>query len=314
MTGLASRWRAFEGRVSATESATAQALFRIGLGLAVWCSVGPVVWRGLVPVLWVDREDGGMLSLGAGPGLVAALGGPHPSVAWGLVVAVLGAATGLVVGVGGRPAALVALLAMNALAYVNLFAGGSSDLLLTNGLWLVVLGGGHHTLSLAARWRTGRWWPAEQVWAAPRWLAAYQLVLMYTTTGLQKLSVDWVPGGDASALYYILQQPEWQRGSMAWVAPWFPLTQLATAVTWWWEVLSPVWLWATWLAAHPERGGAARAWVARLRVRSVFAAIGIGMHLLILAWMEVGPFSVISLAYYAVMVHPDEWERALRRR
>lgn len=298
---------------SATESATVLALFRIGMGLSTLLTLGTVVVRGLVPVLWVDAADGGMRTLGQVPWLVQVLGGPHPPVVWTLVTVALVSAALLVAGIGGRVTAFVTLQTASALTDINSHAGGSYDILLANGLWLVVLAGGDQTLSVTARWRTGRWWPLVQAWSVPRWLAVWQLVLMYTTTGLQKLSAYWVPGGEASALYYILQQPEWQRRDMSWIAPWFWTTQVATTVTWLWEVGAPLWLVAVWYAYTPERGGAGRTWFRRLHVRGLFAAIGLMVHLIILLTMEVGPFSILSVCFYVVTASSAEWERWLRR-
>lgn len=306
-------WRAIVGRASGTESATGFALFRAAMGVGVLHALLPMVWRGLVPVLWVDRADGGYLPLNDGPWLVALLGGPHPPQVWALVGVALASAVAMVVGVGGRVVALTALWSSNALTDLNPYAGGSYDMLMANGLWLCVLGGGDQTLSLTARWRTGRWWPRVEVWSAPRWLAAYQLVLMYCATGFQKLSAYWVPGGDHSALYYIMQQTEWQRRPMEWVAPLYPLTQVATLVTWLWEVTAPVWLLAVWYAATPERGGRLRGWSNRLGVRWLYVAAGLVMHAVIFTTMDVGPFSYLSTAFYVVMFGPDEWERWLRR-
>jgi hypothetical protein len=305
-------WNRLVDGLSGVESATSIALFRLAMGLAVWHALGPVVWRGLVPVLWVDRADGGVAALGQGTWLVALLGGPHPTAVWGLVAAAIAGASAMVLGVGGRAAALLTLWCSSALTDLNPYAGGSYDLLMANGLWLCVLGSGDATLSLTARWRTGRWWPREEVWAVPRWLVAFQLVTMYCATGFQKLSAYWVPGGESSALYYILQQTEWQRRPMEWVAPWFWVTQVSTTLTWTWEVTAPLWLVAVWAAATPERGRWRR-WFPTRSVRAAYALAGVIMHLVIYASMDVGPFSFLSLAFYTAMVLPDEWERALGR-
>ena len=61
------------------------------------------------------------------------------------------------------------------------------DRLLTNALWLLVLSRSTATLSLDCRLRTGQWVSSVLVPAWPRYLALYQLVLVYGTTGLQKL-------------------------------------------------------------------------------------------------------------------------------
>jgi hypothetical protein len=216
-------------------------------------------------------------------------------------------------GIGGRLASLLALVCTVNVVNLNGHAGGSYDELLTNGLWLTVLGPGHHTLSVTARIRTGTWWPVVHVLAFPRWLVAWQLVLMYCATGLQKLSAYWVPGGESSALYYILQQPTWQRTDMSWVAWIYPLTQIGTTVTWFWEVLSPLWFLALVWSARPDRVGRVGRLANRIALRWWFFAQGVLAHLIIWLTMEVGPFTFLSLAFYAAMVHPWEWERLRAR-
>jgi hypothetical protein len=295
------------------EDGTSLALFRIAMGLSVWATVGTVVFGGLVPVLWVDEAFGGYRQLGSGPWLVSLLGGPSPAVIWPLAITSLVTGALMVLGIGGRVTAVLCLLATGAVLDVNGHAGGSYDELLSNALWLVVLAGGDATLSVRAWWRTGQWWPEVPVLAFPRWLALWQLALMYGTTGLQKVSAYWVPGGDASALYYILQQPTWQRFDMSWVAWVYPLTQVSTTITWFWEVLAPLWVLAVWYAADPERPGAVRSWFNRLRVRTLFAVTGLVMHAVIFVTMDVGPFSVISVGFYVCTVHPWEWRQLYDR-
>ncbi len=283
------------------------ALFRIAMGLGVWATVLPVVVRGLVPVLWFDASDGGYRSLGDGPWLVQWLGGMTPTVVWGLTMASLVTSAGMVAGIGGRTVSFACLLCTAAVVDFNGHAGGSYDELLTNGLWLAVLAGGYQTLSVTAWRRTGRWWPDAEALAFVRWLALWQLALMYGTSALQKVSAYWVPGGESSALYYILQQPNWHRVDMEWLAYVFPLTQLATTGTWLWEVTAPLWVLAVWWSVHPERPGRLRRWSNRLELRWVYAVVGIGMHAMILFTMEVGPFSFLSLGFYVCLVHPWEW-------
>ncbi len=294
-----SAWSSWVERCSVRESGTSLALFRIAMGLGVLLTVGSVVWNGLVPILWLDVAHGGYRSLGDGPWLVALLGGPKPSVVYPMVAGSLLGGLSLALGVGGRLGALVTLLLTKSVVDLNGHAGGSYDELLGNGLWLCVLADGQATLSLSAYRKTGRLWPDSSVLAFPRWLVGWQLVLMYCATGLQKVSAYWVPGGDASALYYIMQQPTWQRFDMAWVAWVFPLTQVATTVTWFWEVLAPLWL----LAVYQQWR-----WV-----RWAFAGTGVVVHAIIFATMEVGPFSFLSLGFYAAMVYPWEWERVMGR-
>jgi hypothetical protein len=305
-------WTAWVTALSARESATSLALFRIGMGLGVLLTVGSVVAHGLVAVLWLQPEDGGMRRLGEGPWLLALLGGPSPMTVWTLVFGSLLGGALMVAGVGGRWASLTALVCTVNVVNINSHTGGSYDELLTNGLWLSVIGPGHGTLSLAARMRTGTWWPAAQALAFPRWLVLWQLVLMYCMTGLQKLSFYWVPGGEASALYYIFQQPTWQRMDMRFVAWIYPLTQMGTLVTWFWEVLSPLWLLALVWSAWPERAGRVGRLSNRIGLRWWFFGIGILAHVLIWVTMEVGPFTLLSLVYYVAAFHPWEWDSLKR--
>ncbi len=301
-------WTRWTLALSARESATCLALFRIGMGTGVILTVGSVVAHHLVPVLWLQPEHGGMRPLGEGPWLVALLGGPSPEVVWALVAGALLGGALLVAGIGGRWASVFALVCTVNVVNINGHTGGSYDELLTNGLWLNVFGPGHQTLSVTARLRTGSWWPDAQVLAFPRWLAIWQLVLMYCATGLQKLSFYWVPGGDASALYYIFQQPTWQRVDMRFTAWFYPLTQMGTTFTWLWEVLSPLWLLALVWSMRPERVGRCGRISNRIGLRWWFFGIGIVLHVLIFVTMEVGPFTFLSLAYYVATVHPWEWD------
>lgn len=303
MRALWGRWVALLER---REPGTSLALFRIAVGLCVIWSIGSVVRADLIDVIWVDRAYGGYRSLGDGDRLLALLGGPRPEVIWPMTWACLAGAAALVLGLGGRLTALIVLQLFLPLSDANSHAGGSDDPLLSNALWLLVLARSTATLSLDCRLRTGRWTSPEQVPSWPRWLAIVQLFLMYGSTGLQKLSASWTPGGGFSALYYILQQPTWQRGDMSWAAQVYPLTQLATALTWTWEVGAPLWLLAFWFRYTRDRPGRLRALCNRVDLRSIMAGIGLVLHLGILSLMEVGPFSLVALSFYTCLYHPDE--------
>jgi hypothetical protein len=227
--------------------------------------------------------------------------------------AALASAALLAVGLWGRLSALVALQSYIALTQLNHEAGGGDDLLLYNALWLLVLARSTATLSLSCRLRTGRWVSPEPVPAWPRYLAIYQLVLVYWATGMQKVGAGWVPGGDLSALYYILQQPSWVRWDLSWLAWVYPLTQLATLVTWLFEVGSPLLLLALWYRNTRERPGRLRALFNRLNFRRLFVTVGVGLHVSLLVLMNVEPFSWATLAYYVCLFRPEEWEALGRR-
>jgi hypothetical protein len=309
--GLWARW---VGLWTHREAGDSLALFRIACGGCVLYAVGSVVVYGMVPILWLDQADGGYKPLPSPPWLFRILGGLTPTTLSAMIVAALGSGLLLMVGLAGRLAALVALQSYAALSDINSQGGGSDDYLLTNALWLLVLARSTASLSLACRLRTGRWVGAEQVPAWPRYLAIYQLVLMYWSAGLHKVSAFWLPGGDYSALYYILQQPSWQRFDLSWLAWVYPLTQIGTAVTWFWEVSSPLLLLALWYQATPDQPGRLRAVLNGIHFRRLFVLIGLTMHVLLLLLMELGPFCWVSLSFYFCLFSPKEWRSAWQRK
>jgi len=117
---------------------------------------------------------------------------------------------------------VVAWLGFRTLADLNNHSGGAYDELVKNELFLLLLSGCGSALSLDAL-RTGARNVLVPAW--PRYLLVFQLALMYWSTGMQKVSDGWVPGGHADALWYILQQPTWQRMEMTWMAPFYAVTR-----------------------------------------------------------------------------------------
>jgi hypothetical protein len=306
-------WGRWVALLAEREDGTSLALFRIACGACILYAVGSVVVYGMVPVIWLGPADGGYGPVGAGPRLFQWFGGVTPTTVWAVVGATLLAGLLLMLGAGGRLTALLALQGYMAVTGINGNTLGAYDWLLTNALWLLVLARSTATLSLDCRLRTGRWRSSELVSAWPRYLAIYQIVLVYWSTGMHKLSRSWVPGGGFSALYYILQEPTWQRRDMTWLAHVYPLTQVATATTWVWEITAPLLLLVLWYRRTRERPGRLRALCNRLPLRGLWVATGVAMHLGILLTMDVGPFSLVALSYYACLFHPDEWRRLGRR-
>ncbi len=308
-----SLWQGWVRALQRQEVGTSLALFRMAVALGSLWLVLSMLPHGRITLLWLRRADGGYREGSSGSWLVEALGGASSTVVWGLVAVGILAGLALLLGLASRLSAFLALQSVLALGWINVHAGGSYDDLATNALWLLVLADSGATLSLSCRLRTGSWTSDRLVSSWPRWLAVLQLVLMYSTSGAQKISHHWVPGGEASALYYILQQPEWQRGDMRWLAEVYPLTQAVTTLTWLWEISSPLLLLvflARWRGERASQQGARASRLGRLfqryDLRLGFAAIGIPMHLGTLLLMDVGPFSALSIAYYAALFHPDE--------
>lgn len=306
---IGSVWERWVSALSRTEAGTSMALVRIGVGLAVLRTLLAVVLSGADAAVWYDAPYGGIRVLHALPWIVSALGGATPGVIGGLVAVSCVGALLVILGVGGevlsRVITFATLHAFLAVVDVNGQAGGSYDELVTNGLWLVTLMGPTRTLSVETWWRTGRWVDDTQVMRWPRLLVAWQVVLMYGTTGWQKVSTHWVPGGGFGALYYILQQPTWQLRDHAFLAPYFWVTQVGTAVSWVWEVCSPLWLVALIASTRSARWSA---------VRWAWLVVGVIVHVGISWTLDVGSFSWATLALYPAFVHPWEWPARLRAR
>jgi len=311
---MKSLWGGWLDLLKREETGEALALWRICMGLVLIFSLLLPLRAGAISVIWLPIEHGGYLELEHSSWMMELLGGPTPGRVYGTLVIGLLAAVALVVGVWSRIAAFIGLQAFLALAWINPHTGGSYDVLISNGLWLLVLARSDATWSLQARLQEGRWSSPCLVSSWPRYLVILQLVIMYTSTGWQKISVYWVPGGDFSALYYIMQQPTWQRGDLSWVATLYPLTQIVTAVVWFWETLgAPLLIGFYWARYRGDRAGRLGRLLLAIRFRGLFVLIGLPMHLVIAICMEVGPFSWASMAYYAALLHPQELKAVLAR-
>lgn len=307
MTRVWSRWVELFGR---TEDGLTLALVRIVVGFAVASHLLRLLAVGAPSLIWVDSSVGGFRGLS--PPWLASVGGATPDNIQIIVVGTAVAAVSLALGSGTRVSCFLTWLGFRFLDDMNSHAGGAYGALLVNTLFLLLLSGCGARLSVDARLAGG----ARPVTAWPRWLMVFQLAVMYFSTALQKLSDHWVPWGTHDALWYILQQPTWQRVPMEWVAPAAWVLSLSTLVVWAFELLSPLLLLTFWFRLTRERPGALRALFNRLDVRLLYLALGFAMHLGIELTMEVGAFFPATMALYVAAIAPDEWRlggRVVRR-
>jgi hypothetical protein len=281
------------GHLAAREDGAAIALVRILLGLAVLLLVVPFVVTDAGPEIvafaFCDDDVGGYRGIIGTPG-IRFFGGARPEVALGLLTAAAVAAVFMVVGLFGRLPVLVAAVTTHIVFIQNSDVSGGGDALLGNALFLLLLANCTQTLSLDARLRTGRFIDPTPIAAWPRKLVLVQLAIVYTVTGVQKLvSSAWTPLDGFSALYQILQSPQWARDPdlVVWTGGWLVLpAALLSIVTIVWEVFFFVVL-------------IDRSW------RWLFAVTGVGMHIGILVLMEVGAFSWLSMSFYPAMFAPE---------
>jgi hypothetical protein len=311
MSRIARGWRSWVALLDRREPADALALMRILTGVGAFSATASVIAADVVGLLWLDAQHGGYLPIDNQSWLVALLGGPSPRVVWALVIISLVGAALVTVGIGGRVSPLVTAQAMLALKGVNGLQG-SYGAITANALWLLVLSQATATLSVDCRLRTGRWTSDEPVPAWPQIVAIVQLAVIYFCNGLYKISAHWTPGGDMSAVYYILQQPTWQRSDMRWVAWIYPATQVGTALTWLFELSWPLVLLGPYFRRTADLPGRVRALMNKVDLRKVYLGIALVLHGLITLALDVGPFMVATLALYPCLFSSEELRAAAR--
>ena len=292
------RWVAF---CSEKESPLAIALVRISIGCTLFFTCASPYFAGVWSAIWVDQSHGGIRNYRNIPWFLELLGGATPEAVESLLWIGMGSAMCLIIGLFGRLAALLGMIVMNTIAWHNTMATGGHDDLIANILWLLVFVPNDITLSLRSKLQTGSWLSETPILSIIRRLLLVQLLIMYGSTGLQKVSVHWVPFGQLDALWYILQQPTWGWRNHAFLAPYFFWTQLGTLGTWLFELGAPLlgilmfWEHGTTRWYRPTWG---QRIVAIIRPRILFAVIGIPMHIGILLTIDVGPFSYAALSVY----------------
>jgi hypothetical protein len=302
--------------VSRRETATSVALFRILLAASVLCSLGLIQRGNVLPAIWFSVEEGGVSALSSGHWLFHVLGGFTPKTVHWLYQAGVASAGLALLGFGGRVSVLLCQQCYVALCHLNDNASGGYDSLIILGLLLLMFTRPTATLSLDARLKRGAWTSAERISAWPRALLVFQILFMYSMTGLQKIGLAWTPLGGYTALHYVLNDPTWVRfdlGSAAWALE-IPL-RVGTALTWHWEQLSILLLFHWYYRVGKPSGSVG--WFGRVfqrwDLRGSWAVMGLLMHAGIGLLLDVGPFSLVSLTYYVCLWGPGTWERLGQR-
>ena len=304
---MTTRWQRWTAWLTAEEDALPLALCRVICAGTVALHVGRFVLTGAADAALLHADYGG---LSYTHGWLEPVGGATIASLRILCAVCAIAGTSAALGLFTRPSLAVTWLSLRAITSLNPSAHGSYDSLLIDTLFVLMLSDCGKALSLDARLR-GKGGPAMR-WA--RFLLVFQLGLLYIGSGITKLSASWVPGGSADALWYILQQPTWARfpGLPLWS---FPVTQVATTLTWFYEVGGPLLFFAIVLEQIEPR----RRWLRRLKERlervhfvSIYLAFGAAMHVGIELTMEVGPFSLAALALYPAALGPRRIEALVR--
>lgn len=303
-------WNAWVELWTEEEGAQSLAAFRIAIGLIVVFDTLSMWAAGVIDPLYIPFSEGGLAPGDRFPSLMVQLVGHSTETTWALSYAMFGLGLLSVVGLGGRLTQFALLQVVLAWHAIPLDIGGGYDRLLTNALFLLCLGPCTATWSLDSRLRTGSFRSDQLIWALPRRLAIFQLVLVYTSTGWVKTGPGWHPTYEG--VFRALQLQTWARfGELPWLGwLWVPLL-VGTAVALWWERL-----FGLILVFYAARRGLMGAWaerMARFDARWIFLGIGVLVHGILAIFTNLGTFSSVTLAFYLAFARPDEWPERWRR-
>ena len=304
MTGIWSRYVDFWRE---KESPDALALGRICFGLAVVVNIAEPLLRGTLLELYALPAHGGIFPFHAPTWSLFALFEPTATVVYAVGFAMLFAGICFTLGLFTRLMAVALMvLQMTLVARIGWFGFGADNVFRVFA-FLMVLAPVGGAWSLDARWRGRR----EQVPAWPRRLIIAQITVLYVSTGVIKLGSTWTFVDGWSALYYALNLPYFARFDGSWAAWIYPITQIATFVSRWWEMLFFLLPAALFLRRTPDRGGRLRRWVARHDFRPLVLGLGVVLHLSLAITMDLGMFPWVMLSLYPFFLTPGEAARWL---
>jgi hypothetical protein len=313
-----SRWVAFWDR---REGGETLAMIRVCVALVVLWDFGTVARHGLVRALWAPIDTGGIgPSTRAAPiSVVYEWIGASATGAWLLFGTCCLCALALCVGLFTRVSALALCLGWAQLAQLSPDADRGIDTLLRNALLVLGCSSAGATASLDARLWHGRWFRDIRVPAWPRYVLVLQLVVLYFWAGMVKQSPPWTSIDGYSALYITLSQPHYATFGLSprLLAAVYPLLQVATFLTVWFERLAPAVPVLLWLRATADRPGGVRKLINRLHLLEVWVMLGVVFHLGLAASVELGMFPWGCLALYPALCAPEtlrRWVQAARAR
>jgi len=309
-------WAAWVRIWDAREAPHVLALVRILVASVVLWDLCVVMELDLVPAIFGPLEDGGLgnpLGRKKVPLMYEWLP-PTAQTAFLATWVAIAAAAMLWMGLGTRLAALVLAVVWAQLAQVLPPADRAIDMLLRNVLVVLAMSGCGRAWSVDARLKTGRWGgDGGCIPAWPRMLLVIQLLLLYSTAGIQKVGMSWTPLGDFSALYVVLRDPTFAVILPETLDRFYGVTRFATAATWLWEWATPLAALAWWYRATRTRGGRLRAWMNSHDFWVKWVMAGVLFQVGTAMFMRLGIFPAGMLCLYPVFFHPDEWRRLVEK-
>jgi hypothetical protein len=300
------------------EKPTVLALIRILVALTV---VYDLVVVGLldVPVwLWAPIDQGGVSPTATRESAAwfYKVFSSTPDSAMTLYIGMLVSAALFGVGLFTRASAVVFVLLSAQSSILNDVGDRGIDRAIRIVILILACSAAGRAYSVDARIRTGSFLGDGALVAAwPRHLVLCQLVIMYTAAGLSKSATLWLPWGGHGALYVILNEPIYATRDFGFLAHpvLYFFTQVGTASSRTWELLSPVVLLAAHYRRTPDGPGRLREFMNRYPVRTIYVAFGVAFHVLLALTLKLGIFPWSMLAFFPAFFRPDEIETAFAR-
>lgn len=302
-----SGWGRYVDFMREEEAPESLALGRICFGAAITANAAWPLLAGNAVAIYADPAHGGVFPGRVGPLTLFNYVEGTEAVVLGVLGLNVLAGLAFTAGFATRAmAAVLLVLHMSLSVRLGWFGFGADEVVrvFTFPMLLANLGA---AASVDARLGLG----ADRVAAWPRRLILFQITVLYVTTGMVKFGSTWSFVDGWSALYYALNLPYFARFDGSWAAWVYPLTQVGTFVSRWWETLFFVLPLSMFLARHPERGGRVRRWLATHDLRPVMLGIGVILHLGLALSMDLGMFPWLMLALYPFFLEPEEARRVL---
>ena len=310
MSGL-NPWSWWVHQWSRTESAIPLALFRIAVSMVVVLDAISLLAAGVLDPLYMPIAEGGFAPANRFDAPLLWMLDHTAATTTGLCGAMLVLGVLALIGLGGRITHLALLQVVLAWHALPMDIGGGYDRLLTNALWLLVLGNCTATLSVDCWRKHGRWVSDDQVGVMARYLAVAQLSILYAATGSLKTGPGWRHPWDA--LFHSLQIDTWARFEhLPWLGHAWEISQLGTIAALWWERCFLVML--PWFAVHAGWfDKRARHWARREDLRWLILGYGLVVHGILGVFTNLGTFTTITLCFYLPFFTGEEFSRVWGR-
>lgn len=300
-------WRRWVSLMDVREDGVSLALVRIAVAVVLLTDQLIAGRLGLIENLWGPHTQGG-LALAADqqpmPLMFEVFGADAATahILWWLMV---GGCVALALGVFSRIAAAVVVFASAQEAMIFPIGDRGIDIALRAICLILVFSRSGSTLSVEGFVRRGKLHTGDLIPAWPRYFCVLQICWIYFSAGFHKRG-DWWPWQGSSALWRILHDPHFARFDLAGWEWTYPLTQLGTLGTMFFELTPPIFILALYYRRFPQRAGRIGGFLNRMRFRDLWLTLGVTFHVGLIFTMRLGIFPLGVLAIYPAFFFPDE--------